>query len=177
MVSIRKILNWQFRISPLVLNVEAFQLEFNPPVPLARELLREYAAQLGIDLCFQEFETELAELPGRYAPPKGCFLLAYSGPEATGCGAFRPLSDDLCEMKRVYVRPAYRGQALGRTIAEVLLKQAQLSGYRAMRLDTLVTMRPAISLYQSLGFQKIQPYYENPIEDSVFMELNLRGAL
>jgi len=156
--------------------MESFQFGFNPPVLLARELMREYAAQLGVELSFQNFETELAELPGRYAPPKGCLLVAYSGTEAAGCGAFRPLSDDLCEMKRLYVRPAYRGQALGRKIAETLLKQAQLAGYRAIRLDTLATMRPAISLYESLGFQKIPPYYSNTIENSVFMELNLCEA-
>lgn len=139
--------------------------------------MREYAAQLGVDLCFQNFEAELAALPGRYAPPQGCLVVAYSGLEAAGCGAFRPLGNGVCEMKRLYVRPARRGVALGRKLAEILMERARLAGYRAMRLDTLSTMKPAIALYQSLGFSPIAPYNETPIKNCLYFEANLREGL
>ncbi len=159
------------------MEISPFHFDFSPPIPLVRALMREYAAQLGIDLCFQNFEAELAELPGRYAAPEGCLVVAYRDDEATGCAAFRPLSSGVCEMKRLYVRPAYRGQALGRKLAELLMARARDAGYRAMRLDTLSTMKPAIALYESLGFTPIAPYNNTPVDGCLFFEANLREAL
>ena len=156
---------------------DAARLDLNPLVPVVRDLMREYAAQLGVDLCFQNFEAELAQLPGRYSQPQGCLVVAYMGTEPAGCVALRPLTADICEMKRLYIRPAFRGHALSRKLTQVLMDHARSAGYRAMRLDTLSTMRPAVALYESLGFQRIAPYYDNPIENSIFFELTLREDL
>ncbi len=150
------------------------RFDFQPPIPLVTELMREYAAQLGIDLCFQNFEEELAGLPGLYAPPKGCLLVVHVDDQPAGCGAFRPINGDVCEMKRLYVRPAFRGRALGREIAQALLERARKAGYRAMRLDTLASMHAAVALYRTLGFREIPPYYRNPIPDCLFFEITLQ---
>ena len=139
-----------------------------------RELFVEYANSIGVDLCFQGFESELAELPGRYAPPDGRLLLALDGDIATGCIALRKIGDEVCEMKRLYVRPAFRGKGLGRTLANEIIAAAQQIGYERMRLDTLGSMKEAIALYQLLGFRRIAPYYDNPSDGAVFMELKLR---
>jgi len=139
----------------------------------ARMLFREYEASLGIDLCFQNFEAELAGLPGAYAPPSGRLLLARSADEIAGCVALRELDIDACEMKRLYVRDAYRGVGLGRLLAEAILEEARRIGYRRMRLDTLPSMRRAIPLYRSLGFCDIAPYTSNPIEGALFLEKDL----
>ncbi len=138
-----------------------------------RKLFREYQQSLGIDLCFQNFEQELAGLPGDYAPPSGRLLLARSGPEVAGCVALRKIGEGLCEMKRLYVRDAFRAQGLGRKLAEAILAEARRIGYRRMRLDTLPSMRAAIPLYRSLGFSEITPYTINPIEGALFMEKEL----
>jgi ribosomal protein S18 acetylase RimI-like enzyme len=138
-----------------------------------RELFLEYASSLEISLCFQNFEEELAGLPGKYAPPGGRLLLAHNAGQAVGCVALRPLSATECEMKRLYVRPIARGQHLGHTLASAVIKAACSIGYRCMRLDTLASMKPAISLYRSVGFREIPAYYANPSESAVFMELPL----
>lgn len=148
-------------------------LNFRPPVPLVRELMREYAQQLGVDLCFQDFETELEQLPGRYASPSGGLIVGYVGEAAAGCGAFRCLSDDVCEMKRLYTRPAFRRLGLGRQIAIALMSDAHRAGYQVMRLDTLSSMRSATMLYKALGFRQIAPYYTNPIAGALFLEVSL----
>ena len=140
----------------------------------ARELFKEYEAWLEVDLCFQSFEKELAELPGKYAPPDGRLLLARSDGQLAGCAALRKLDHGICEIKRLFLRPQFRGQGLGRQLAEAIIREAQLIGYERMRLDTLPPkMNDAIGLYQSLGFKEIEPYYENPVPGAKFMELSL----
>jgi len=138
-----------------------------------RLLFAEYVAALGVDLSFQQFEQELAGLPGAYAAPAGCLLLAYCGGQLAGCGALRPLSGDIAEMKRLYVRLAFRGQNLGCTLAEALIKAARQRGYARLRLDTLPSMQSARALYAQLGFQEIPPYCHNPISGTAFLELDL----
>ncbi|PWU14230.1 MAG: GNAT family N-acetyltransferase [Verrucomicrobia bacterium] len=137
---------------------------------LIRDLFREYADSTGLDLCFQGFKQELAELPGRYVPPQGRLLLAMDGSEAAGCVGLRKIGDGTCEMKRLYVRPRFRRSGVGRLLAAKVIATAQASGYERMRLDTLATMYEAIALYESLGFRRIPAYYANPISCAVFME-------
>lgn len=138
-----------------------------------RELFREYAATLGNDFCFMNFEQELRDLPGQYAPPAGRLYLARVDAGLAGCVALRRLDAATCEMKRLYVRPSFRGQHLGRTLATKVIRQAREIGYSAMRLDTLPSMREAIPLYESLGFARIPAYNSNPIPGVIFMELKL----
>jgi GNAT superfamily N-acetyltransferase len=142
-------------------------------VQTARELLREYQVELGVDLSFQGFESELAGLPGEYAPPRGCFLLARCDGAVAGCVGLRPVSPDECEMKRLYVRPAFRAAGVGRVLVERLIDEARAMGYRRMCLDTLPTMAKAQRLYESFGFSDIAPYRHNPIEGTRFLGLDL----
>jgi putative acetyltransferase len=142
-----------------------------------REILREYAASLNVDLCFQNFEAELAALPGEYAEPAGLLLLAFIDGALAGCGGFRALPDsdyaNACEMKRLFVRPAFRRFGLGRVLAEALLDGARRAGYSAMLLDTLDEMESARELYASLGFVEIAPYYFNPIPGAHYLKAEL----
>lgn len=142
-------------------------------VESARGLFREYAASLGLDLSFQYFESELRDLPGEYAPPRGRLFLAFEAEREAGCGALRPLDEEICEMKRLYVRREFRGRGLGRQLAETLIQEAREIGYRAMRLDTLPVMPQAQELYRMLGFVEIAAYRYNPVPDSRFLELDL----
>ncbi|MCM3900799.1 MAG: GNAT family N-acetyltransferase [Pyrinomonadaceae bacterium] len=139
-----------------------------------RELFEEYAAWLGLNLCFQNFEKELAELPGEYVPPAGRLFLAFEGDQISGCVALRALGDGVCEMKRLYVRPEFRGRGLGRQLTEAVINAARQIGYDRMRLDTLPgKMDRAIAMYRSLGFLEIEAYYHNPVAGATFMELTL----
>ena len=140
---------------------------------LVRILLREYADWVGTDLYFQNFEQEVAGLPGSYAAPRGALLIAISGPDAAGCIALRPFRDDVCEMKRLFVRAEFRGTGLGRRLALAIMEEARILGYRRMRLDTLPQQTDAHRLYASLGFREIEAYRENPIAGSRFLELDL----
>ncbi len=136
-----------------------------------RELFAEYARDLPFDLSFQNFEEELRVLPGRYAPPSGRLLLARRGDAFVGCVALRQIGEGVCEMKRLFVRPAFRGKGVGRVLARAIIEQARRIGYKRMRLDTV--LEPAKGLYRSLGFREIPPYQRVPIEGVVFMELEL----
>ena len=144
----------------------------------ARTLFEEYAAGLGISLCFQNFDEELANLPGDYAPPRGRLLLAREFDQLVGCVALRPFvglaGPTTCEMKRLFVRPQYRDRKLGRVLVEAIIEEARKIGYTHMRLDTIADrMDRAIQLYRSIGFVEIQPYYDTPVDSTKFMELDL----
>jgi ribosomal protein S18 acetylase RimI-like enzyme len=149
-------------------------------VATARSLFSEYADTLGIDLCFQNFEAELAALPGEYATPGGALLVAVVGGAAAGCGAFRALPDadypNACEMKRLYVRPAFRRTGLGRQLAQRLMDLATQAGYSHLLLDTLDTMEAAREMYASLGFEEIPPYYFNPIPGAHYLKVDLEAG-
>jgi putative acetyltransferase len=146
-------------------------------IDATRVLFTEYAQALGIDLCFQRFDEELAELPGDYAAPQGGLLLAFVDGELAGCGAFRPLPDadyaNACEMKRLYVRRAFRRFGLGRVLAQALIDGATQAGYSAMLLDTLDDMEAARGLYETLGFVEVPPYYFNPIPGAHYLKVEL----
>lgn len=143
-------------------------------VDAVRELFRDYQETLGVDLGFQGFDRELAELPGSYAPPRGLLLLARRDDgEPVGCVALQELAPDVCEMKRLYVRPSHRGDGLGRELVDAVIDAAREHGYRSMRLDTLPSMVEAAPLYASFGFSEIEPYYDNPVAGARFLELEL----
>lgn len=146
---------------------------FPDDLPEIRALFREYADSLGVDLSFQDFDRELAALPGDYVPPRGAMLIAEHEGAVAGCVAVRPLDASTCEMKRLYVRPAFRGWHLGRALAEAILAEARRIGYVRMRLDTLPSMGEAIGLYERLGFTDIPPYRHNPIPGTRFLERSL----
>jgi len=142
-----------------------------------RHIFREYADSLQIDLCFQDFETELAELPGEYASPRGALLMVLVDEQLAGCCALRPLDavdyPNACEMKRLYVRPGLRGNGVGRQLAEAILDSARLADYGCVLLDTLSDMESARALYQELGFEEIPPYYHNPIAGAHYLKVEL----
>ena len=154
---------------------ELIHVRSDTDVECARILFREYARWLEIDLCFQNFEKELADLPGDYAPPDGRLLLACDHARPAGCVALRKIGDDTCEMKRLFVRSQFRGKGLGRGLTEAIIREAKDIGYHRMRLDTLPPkMDEAIALYRSLGFKEIEAYYNNPVPGAIFMESDLR---
>ncbi len=138
-----------------------------------RALFLEYAASLDFKLCFQNFDEELASLPGDYTEPDGCLLIACDGQTPVGCVALRPLEPGVCEMKRLYVVPQFRSNHVGRLLTTRIIEEARLKQYRHMRLDTVPSMAAARSLYTSLGFQEIPPYRHNPIDGALFMEKDL----
>ena len=140
----------------------------------ARQLFEEYAASLGFSLCFQNFDQELASLPGKYSAPSGCLLLAYSNEQLAGCIALRQLDTETCEMKRLFVRPDFRGARLGKVLVDAIIAEARAIGYKRMCLDTVPgQMDRAIGLYEAIGFRDVEPYYDNPVEGARFMELHL----
>lgn len=151
------------------------QAETAEDLAIVREFMLEYAAWLKFELCFQGFEEELRTLPGKYAPPGGRLFLARWTRQPAGIGALRPLDESgVCEMKRLYVRPEFRGHSLGEAIAKKLIEDACTMGYKAMRLDTVPgKMDSAIALYRRLGFKEIKPYYSTPVQKTLFMELLL----
>ena len=140
-------------------------------------IFREYAASLGIDLCFQDFDTELTTLPGDYAAPRGALLLAWADGSVAGCCALRPIDNcdytNAAEMKRLYVRPAFRGLGLGRQLAQSILEAAHLNGYGCVLLDTLNDMEIARAMYEDLGFKEIPPYYHNPLAGAHYLKVDL----
>lgn len=141
-----------------------------------KQLFLEYVQSLKIDLAFQDFETELKTLPGKYGPPDGALILSSVEGKASGCIALRKISDDVCEMKRLYVRDQYRGVGIGRKLIARIIQEALKHNYRYMRLDTLSIMETALNLYQSFGFYDIEPYIYNPIAGARFMELKLESC-
>ena len=154
-------------------SLKLVQASMGADVEAVRQLCREYEKWLDVDLCFQGFEQEMASLPGDYAPPRGRLFLARDGHESAGCVGLRPLGADVCEMKRLFVRDAYRGTGLGRELVQACLSAAADIGYTRMRLDTLPKMEAAIRLYRKLGFQDIPPYRANPIAGALYLELQV----
>lgn len=138
-----------------------------------RQLFLDYSSSLSFSLCFQNFEKELASLPGEYAPPFGVLLLAELDSKLVGCAGLRKIDDNTCEMKRLYIEPDYRGRGIGKLLVESLIHKARETGYIKMRLDTINTMNEAVSLYRSFGFTETEPYRYNPIEGVLFMEMDL----
>lgn len=150
--------------------IEIRAARFPDDAEVVRAVFREYAEGLGIDLGFQDFEAELADLPGKYAEPDGCVLLAVDGDAVLGCVALRPSGPGAAEMKRLYVRPVGRGLKLGRRLAEAVCEAARQAGYARIRLDTLPDMAAARAVYASMGFVPTAPYVFNPIEGAIFLE-------
>lgn len=165
----RKLIREEMKLEPATI-VRAVSRE---EIASVRELMREYADSLGVDLSYQNFDHELQSLPGEYAPPGGVLLLALDGEKAAGCIALRPLAEKFCEMKRLYVRPAWRSTGLGKRLAQSVIEEARRAGHRFMRLDTLPTMISARHLYAALGFRPIAPYYPSPIAGTAFLQLDL----
>jgi ribosomal protein S18 acetylase RimI-like enzyme len=153
--------------------IKFYQAQTTGDIEDVRALFKEYEKAIGVDLCFQRFAEELAGLPGHYAPPDGCLLLADVDSRIAGCAVLRKLAENICEVKRLYVRPQFRGLGLGRKLALAIIEKARKRGYVKMRLDTLPSMTEAIALYASLGFIKTEAYRYNPIEGAIYMEKEL----
>jgi putative acetyltransferase len=164
----------QFSSTSSAAHVLFAQAESPAQLAQARELFLEYAQSLGFSLCFQNFDQELAGLPGGYAPPEGRLLLAEYEGELAGCVALHKLEPGLCEMKRLYLRPQFRGKSLGRALADHIIAEARQIGYQRMRLDTVEpVMKDAVAMYRKLGFKEIAPYCPNPMSGVIYMELEL----
>ncbi|HEX4783969.1 MAG TPA: GNAT family N-acetyltransferase [Candidatus Sulfotelmatobacter sp.] len=160
--------------SSVVKNLAMVQAETATQVAQARELFLEYARSLGFSLCFQNFDAELAGLPGDYAPPDGRLLLATVEDQLAGCVALHKLDSNTCEMKRLYLRPQFREKGLGRELANRIITEAQQIGYQKIRLDTVEpVMKDAVAMYRRLGFREIDPYRANPMAGALYMELDL----
>jgi putative acetyltransferase len=154
--------------------VRFLQAESPAQIASARELFLEYAKSLGFSLCFQNFDKELAALPGDYASPRGRLLLADYDGQLAGCVALHDLGGGICEMKRLYLRPTFRGHGLGRALADRIIAEARQIGYKRMRLDTVEpVMKDAVAMYRRIGFREIAPYCSNPIAGALYMELEL----
>jgi putative acetyltransferase len=161
-------------VSPVVKALSLIQAETPSQITQARELFFEYAQSLGFSLCFQNFDHELAALPGDYAPPEGRLLLAEFEGQLAGCVALHKLESSICEMKRLYLRPQFRGKGLGHVLADAIIAAARQIGYQSMRLDTVEpVMKDAVAMYRKIGFQDIAPYRANPIAGAMYMELQL----
>ena len=154
--------------------IEILEANTDDLIAIAKELFQEYAESLGFDLCFQNFARELDYFPGQYSAPAGRLYLARYGNQVIGCVGLRYFEKGICEMKRLYVRPNFRGKQAGRALAEASIRAAADIGYDCMRLDTLPSMESAYKLYRSLGFGPIEPYRHNPIEGAIYMELKLK---
>ena len=169
--------NSQSSASPVSSVVKVFSLvQATSPLQIvqARELFVEYAKSLGFSLCFQNFEQEVAGLPGNYCSPDGRLLLAEYVGQLAGCVALHKINDSICEMKRLYLRPQFRGKGLGRLLADRVIAEARQIGYRHMRLDTVEpVMKDAVEMYRKIGFKEIAPYRPNPIAGALYMELEL----
>ncbi len=151
--------------------IEIIQAETDEQIETARAIFREYEAWFGLALCFQNFDEEVASLPGKYAAPEGRLFLAFVDKKLAGCIALRKLEDKICEMKRLFVKEDFRGQKIGIALIEKLIEEARKIGYEKMRLDTFPPrMSKAVSLYESYGFREISPYYHNPYGETLFME-------
>ena len=163
-----------FSASSAVKGLSIFQADSSTQIAQARELFLEYAQSLGVSLCFQNFDKELASLPGDYAAPEGRLLLAEYENQLAGCISLHKLGPAVCEMKRLYLRPQFRGKGLGRILAQRIIAEARQIGYRQMRLDTVEpVMTDAVAMYRKLGFKEIAPYRSNPIAGAMYMELEL----
>lgn len=154
--------------------IKIIQAENTEQIEQARKLFREYETWFGMNLCFQNFDEEVANLPGKYSLPEGRLFLAFSDEKLAGCIALRKLEENICEMKRLFVKDDFRGQKIGIALIEKLIAEAKKIGYQKMRLDTFPPkMEKAVSLYESYGFRETSPYYHNPYGDTLFMELDL----
>jgi carbonic anhydrase len=155
--------------------VEFVHVDSGPDIEEIRRLFTEYGRSLNFDLCFQSFDQELRDLPGAYAAPRGRLMLARVDGSAAGCVALKPLDGHVCEMKRLYVRPQFRGRQVGRTLAARMIEEARAAAYRSIRLDTIGgAMDPAIALYRSMSFREIPAYYGNPVANALYFELTLQ---
>jgi ribosomal protein S18 acetylase RimI-like enzyme len=155
------------------MNVKITLVETSEDLEGIRTLFREYATTLGFDLSFQDFDEEVESLPGRYAPPEGCLLIAVQDQDILGCVALRKSEGTVCEMKRLYVPSSHRGRGIGRTLAKAVITKSRDMGYTKMRLDTIPSMKEAIALYRSLGFRDTDPYCYNPVPGAMYLELDL----
>lgn len=162
--------------APAAARIEILQARTVDDIAIAKRLFQEYADSLNVNLCFQDFDRELAEMPGAYVPPRGRLFLAQVDGAPAGCVGLRPLdsSIDKGEMKRLYLRPGHRGLGLGRRLTELIIAEARTIGYRSLVLDTLADMKAARALYADLGFREIPAYYENPLPGVLYAELDLR---